>query len=293
MIKVAVGQLCSLASLPRNAHVVRKLIRAARASQAEVLFLPEATDYISKNAQHSIELAGTVYSDFLAAVQDELRLGPGLHVFIGIHEPAGKLVRNNHIWITPQGEIKERYQKIHVFDVDVPNGPILRESDSVEAGSTIVPPVSVGPLNVGLAVCYDIRFPELATRLRTLGANVVTFPLAFTTTTGKAHWKVLAQARALDTQCYAILAAQCGEHDVGAPTKRVSYGQSLIIDPWGEVVLELSSYTDRGPVDAEGDYFELGVADLDIDKLEKIRQNMPLWKHKRDDVFGENDVHDL
>ena len=286
MIKVAVGQICSLASLPRNANIIKKLIKAARKSEVEILFLPEASDYLSKNAQHSLELSSTVYTDFLNEIQAEVRRGKGPHIFIGIHEPSGERVRNNHIWISPLGEIEARYQKIHLFDVDIPNGPILKESNSVEPGNTVVPPVSIGPLNIGLGICYDIRFPELALRLRTLGANMLTYPLAFTTTTGKAHWKVLAQARALDTQCFVILAAQCGEHDVDASTKRESYGQSLIIDPWGAVVVECSTYTDRGPVDEDGDYYELGVAELDMDKLEKVRENMPLWKHKRDDVFG-------
>ncbi|KAK6454359.1 nitrilase superfamily member [Scheffersomyces xylosifermentans] len=299
-LRVAVGQLCSSSNLSHNARVINKLIHQAVKNQVTVLFLPEASDYISRNAQHSYELAQTTHSQFVSVIQNELRQLKlsDFYVAIGIHEPterADKRVQNNQIWLNSQGEVICRYQKVHLFDVNIKNGPILQESKSVEPGNKIEDPIPVGKFSVGLAICYDIRFPELALRLRKLGASIITYPSAFTTKTGEAHWELLGRARAVDSQCFVVMAAQCGEHDIYADKepeageevkKRVSYGESLIIDPWGAVIGRGKKYTDELAADEEGDYYELVWADLDYEKLEGIRKNMPLLEHRRPDVFG-------
>lgn len=289
MLRVAVGQLCSSANLRHNASTVNKLIARAIDARAEVLFLPEATDYLAKDAATLVRLAATTQTDFLNVIASELkRVQSSLYVAVGIHLPSndGQKVRNCQVLLDPHGKVIYEYQKIHLFDVDVPNGPILRESNSVEAGpSTIQPPISIfNPFKIGFATCYDIRFPEQAIKLLQLGANIITFPSAFTVKTGEAHWELLARARAIDTQSYVVMAAQCGEHDVGITDpskKRISYGESIVVSPWGEVLLRLEKHSDELKKDVDGDYYSLGLADLDISKVETVRKNMPLEDHRK------------
>ncbi|KAM9896894.1 hypothetical protein OXX79_007217 [Metschnikowia pulcherrima] len=316
-MKIAIGQMCSSSNVKRNAHIVSKLIDQAVELKAKVLFLPEASDYISRDASHSIQLAKRTTPDFINVIQNKLRSvnksknSPALCVAVGVHEPtsgvnAESKVQNNQLWINSQGEVTQRYQKIHLFDINIPNGPILQESKSVEAGNKILDPFPVdetySDFKVGFSICYDIRFPELANRLREKNANILTYPSAFTTRTGEAHWLELGRARAIDSQCYVVMAAQCGEHNVFADieesrensdelstrTKRISYGQSVVIDPWGEVVVKGPTYLEiegsRG-VDSEGDYFEIFGAELDLEHVARIRTNLPVYSHKRPEIY--------
>lgn len=317
-VKIACGQMCSTSNLEINARVVKKLIREAVSKKVKVLFLPEAADYISRNANHSMQLAYGTHEKFVSSIQKELKDiyesskgddDKGLYVAIGIHEPSNsksttdelRKVRNNQLWIDNKGEILHTYQKIHLFDVNIANGPILKESNSVEAGNSILNPFpinneSLSNFKVGFAICYDIRFPELGLRLSQLGANIITYPSAFTTKTGESHWQTLGKARALDTQSYVVMAAQCGEHNVFAddketspkkPIKRVSYGNSIIFSPWGDILAECKKYTDDllSHIDSEGDYYELCIADIDLESLASVRENMPLNQHRRHDIF--------
>lgn len=293
-LKIAVGQLCSSSNLSQNLRVVKKLLQKAQLEKARILFLPEATDYISRNANHSIELSQEVQSNFLSPLLDYVKsLNGSTYLSIGIHLPGKKRVRNVHVLIDPKGAIVSKYQKVHLFDVDVPNGPILKELNSVEPGNKIEDPIAIDDFKLGLGICYDIRFPELALRLRRLGSDIITFPSAFTTRTGEAHWELLSKARAIDFQCFVINAAQCGQHQVGTDPndlskviKRISYGDSIIVDPWGEVLARGEKYTDELKHDDDGDYYELIQAELKLDDLESIRKNMPLLDHRRPDVFG-------
>lgn len=138
------------------------------------------------------------------------------------------------------------------------NGPILKESNSVEPGNQVLPPFDTPIGRLGSAICYDIRFPELALRLRSLGAEVLVFPSAFTVRTGAAHWEILARARAIDTQCYVIMAALTGTHDKAG--KRQSYGHSIIVDPWGTVLAQAPD------VDTEP---RIITADIDLSVLKR------------------------
>lgn len=314
-LKIAAGQMCSSSDLAQNARVIKKLLRKAVANNVKVLFLPEAADYLSRDATHSVQLANDTHKKFILEIQQEVKelyesasgddADKGIFVAVGVHEPAegenfGKKVQNNQLWISNTGEILHRYQKLHLFDISITNGPILKESNSVEPGKAILPPFPVNnddysKFNVGLAICYDIRFPELSLRLRKLGAKIITYPSAFTTKTGEAHWLELGRARAIDSQCFVVMAAQCGEHNVYADAdeipsegkkKRESYGQSVIIGPWGEVLGKGPTYLERGPLDGDGDYLELVEAELDLDKLEKIRTDMPVFTHRRPEIFG-------
>ena len=194
-----------------------------------------------------------------------------LPINVGIHEPAegGKRVKNSLIWIDEKGEITQRYQKLHLFDVDIKGGPVLKESNSVEPGSEIVRPFETAIGKVGMMICFDLRFPTLSSRIRDRGAQILTYPSAFTVPTGKAHWETLLRARAIETQSYVFAAAQLGRHN----EKRVSYGHSMIVDPWGKVVAEGSGMEawEQGSQEPE-----LVIGDVDLENLEKVRNEMPL-----------------
>ena len=181
-------------------------------------------------------------------------------------------MKNTLIWIDEAGLITQRYQKLHLFDVEIKNGPVLKESKSVEPGNSILPPFATGLGSMGLMICFDLRFPALSARIRDLGAQVITYPSAFTVPTGKVHWETLLRARAIETQSYVIAAAQVGAHN----EKRVSYGHSMIVDPWGKVVAE------AGGVDDWKGEPGISVGEIDLGDLETVRREMPL--HPRRDV---------
>lgn len=199
-----------------------------------------------------------------------------LPISVGIHEPAtgGKRVKNTLIWIDEGGVIQQRYQKLHLFDVEIKGGPVLRESKSVEPGSSIVAPFPTSLGSMGLMICFDLRFPALSARIRDLGAQILTYPSAFTVPTGKVHWETLLRARAIETQSYVIAAAQVGAHN----EKRLSYGHSMIVDPWGTVIAE------AGGVEEWKGEPEISVSEIDLEALEKVRREMPL--HPRRDVIN-------
>ncbi|KAJ9214347.1 hypothetical protein DTO166G4_3971 [Paecilomyces variotii] len=274
MAIAAVGQLCSTASMASNLAQCQVLVRKAVAAGAKALFLPEASDYISSSAAESLSLVRSVQeSEFVLGLQREARQSK-LPINVGIHEPAqgGKKVKNTLIWIDEDGEISQRYQKIHLFDVEIKDGPVLKESMSVGKGMEILPPFETSLGRVGLAICFDLRFPEISLALKRQNAHIITYPSAFTVPTGKAHWEALLRARAIETQSYVIAAAQAGPHN----EKRISYGHSMIVNPWGEVVAKLG-----------GEYKEpeIATAEIDLDLITKIRTEMPLLR--RTDVYPE------
>ena len=209
-----------------------------------------------------------------------------LLINVGIHEPAdcGAKVKNTLVWIDEHGHITSRYQKLHLFDVDLPGGPVLKESHGVEAGPEIVPPVHTPVGRLGMMICFDLRFPEMALRLRRQGAQLLVYPSAFTVPTGKAHWETLLRARAIESQAYVVAAAQCGRHNA----KRVSYGDSIVVGPWGDV-LARSDAVDDADAEVEGREGvrepQLLTVDLDLALVEKVRREVPLLR--RTDVYPE------
>ncbi|KAL2799582.1 carbon-nitrogen hydrolase [Aspergillus keveii] len=273
MAIAAVGQLCSTSSIAHNLAQCRILVKRAAEAGAKALFLPEAADYIGSSPAETISLARSVQdSEFVLGLQSEAREAK-VHINVGIHEPAsnGK-VKNTLIWIDDKGDITQHYQKIHLFDVDIKGGPVLKESASVEKGMEIHAPFDTVLGRVGLSICFDLRFPEISLALRRQNAQIITYPSAFTVPTGKAHWETLLRARAIETQSYVIAAAQAGPHN----EKRRSYGHSIIINPWGEVLAKL------------GDEYEkpqIATADIDLDLLAKVRREMPLFR--RTDIYPE------
>ncbi|KAL5332919.1 carbon-nitrogen hydrolase [Aspergillus crustosus] len=273
MTLAAVGQLCSTANVRANLAQCRILVLKAVEAGAKALFLPEAADYIGSSPAETISLARSVQdSEFVLGLQNEARESK-LHINVGIHEPASHdRVKNTLIWIDDTGAITQRYQKVHLFDVDIKGGPVLKESAIVEKGSEILPPFDTVLGRVGLSICFDLRFPEIGLALKRQNAQIITYPSAFTVPTGKAHWETLLSARAIETQSYVIAAAQAGSHN----EKRRSYGHSLIVNPWGEIVARL------------GDEYEepqIAVAEIDLDLLAKVRREMPLLR--RTDIYPE------
>ncbi|EYE92722.1 carbon-nitrogen hydrolase family protein [Aspergillus ruber CBS 135680] len=273
MVIAAVGQLCSTASMNANLAQCQTLVRKAVAAGAKALFLPEASDYIGSSAAETVSLAHSVQdSEFVLGLQKEAQQA-NLHINVGIHEPAqGGRVKNTVVWINEKGDITQRYQKVHLFDVDIKGGPMLKESASVEKGMEILPPFATPVGRVGLSICFDLRFPEISLALKRQNAEIITYPSAFTVPTGNAHWEALLRARAIETQSYVIAAAQAGPHN----EKRRSYGHSMIVNPWGEVVVKLGDEY-REP--------QIATAEINLDLLAKIRKEIPLLR--RTDIYPE------
>ncbi|KAJ5659506.1 hypothetical protein N7507_005957 [Penicillium longicatenatum] len=274
MVLAAVGQLCATASITSNLAQCQNLIQKTAAAGAKVvLFLPEASDYIASSADESLALArSSGQRDFVSALQSSAKQ-ERIHINIGIHEIASKQrLKNSLIWIDDKGVITQSYQKIHLFDVDIKDGPVLKESASVQPGNGILPPFETPVGRVGLAICFDLRFPEISLALRRQKADIITYPSAFTVPTGKAHWESLLRARAIETQSYVIAAAQAGPHN----EKRRSYGHSMIVNPWGEIVAELGEDHDEP---------QIATADIDLSLVAKIRREIPLLR--RTDLYPE------
>lgn len=187
---------------------------------------------------------------------------------IGERVPTGDKLFNTSLVFGPDGAELVRYRKIHLFDVNTPDGAGYRESDSYGAGE-VVTTFRVGAVTVGCAICYDLRFAELFLALRRAGASLILLPSAFTEATGRDHWEVLLRARAIETQCWVAAAAICGTHHDGRGALRHCWGRSLIADPWGSVCLMLD--------DAPG----FGTVEVDLTVADRIREQMPVLSHRR------------
>ncbi len=267
-LRVAALQLSSQDQLAQNLEQVDALVAAAARAGAELVLLPENFAYMGDEAGKRA-LAERL-GDPAAPVQRALRrLAEREHVGVlagGFPERSGDADRpfNTSVLFTPDGELAATYRKMHLFDVDLRAHGSLCESNTTTAGSEAV----VAPFrgfNLGLSICYDLRFPELYRRLVDLGAEILTVPSAFTLYTGKDHWHVLLRARAIEAQCYVVAAAQWGRHSQG----RSTFGHALIVDPWGAVIAEAS------------DRIGLVVADIERSFLQEIRARVPSLLHRR------------
>lgn len=259
-------QLTSKADVGKNLETIRRLTGNAAQRGAELVVLPENFAFMG------------VGEDDKMAVAEPLDSGP-------IQTALGDLARTHHLWLvaggmperaeggkvhntclvyTPSGERVGVYRKIHLFDVHIPGAAEFMESRTVVPGSEIVV-VETSLAPVGLSICYDVRFPELYRELGRHGARVVVVPAAFTMHTGKDHWHALLRARAIENQVYVLAAAQFGR----SSDKRVCYGHSAIIDPWGTVVAEAS--------DREG----VAMGEIDLDFQDRVRRELPSLDHRR------------
>ena len=264
--KVAVVQMTSGPDVERNLGVVETLVREAASDGAKVIVVPECFAYLGPEKgklaiAERLPDGGPILARMQAlakSVAVELVLG-------GFYEKgtSPEKSKNACVHLDASGSVRAVYRKIHLFDVDLPDGTKLEESATVEPGRDIVvTDTAFGKL--GLSVCYDVRFPELYRALVDLGAVAMAIPAAFTLTTGKDHWHVLLRARAIESQSYVLAAAQTGHHH----GERRSYGHALICDPWGVVLAECG----------EGEGF--ASAFIDPDLVARVRASLPSLKHR-------------
>ncbi len=208
-------------------------------------------------------------SPFLLGLREDAKKH-SLPISVGVHEPSddpnSKRIKNTLLWINEKGEIAHRYQKLHLFDIELPDRPPMKESKTIEPGQEILPPFDTKVGRIGSMICFDLRFPEIALALKRQNAEILLYPSAFTVPTGKIHWIPLLRARAIECQAYVIAAAQVGKHN----EKRESYGHSIVISPWGEVMAELGGDATDEP--------EVIYADIDLGRIGKIKQEMPLQR---------------
>lgn len=267
-LRIAAVQLCSTADLAANLSKCRELSERAAADGARVVILPECFPFLGHGERDKLAIAedldrgGPIVGMLreLAAKHGLWMIGGGMPEVVP-GDPTRAF--NTAVVVDPAGAIAARYRKIHLFDVDIPGGAVLKESAATCAGDRRVT-VEIDGAKVGLSICYDVRFPELYRALvKNDGAEVLLVPAAFTAHTGAAHWHLLLRARAVEDQAYVIAAAQWGKHNA----KRESYGHTLAIDPWGTVIGE----------QAEGD--GVVIATLDGAVVAKRRTQMPCLTH--------------
>jgi predicted amidohydrolase len=266
-MRVAVVQMTSTDDVDANLATAAKFVAAAAEQGAELVALPENFAFLRRD-DAPIPCAQPLDGSIVTALRGWARAHRVWLVGGTFHEsiPGDARVSNTSVAIAPTGDVVAVYRKIHLFDVDLTaqGGAAYRESDRVACGSelaTFETPFGV----VGLSVCYDVRFPELYRRLVDRGARMLCVPAAFARETGRDHWEVLLRARAIENQCYVVAPAQCGEH----PGGRLTYGRSMIVDPWG---LVLARAADRpGPV----------VADCLPEEQDRIRASLPALRHRR------------
>jgi len=270
---VAVCQMTSTSDKCKNYQVVSNLVAQAKHRNACIAFFPEACDYLADNKKDIVAFAESLDGPTVSSYK-KLASEHGIWLSLGgLHEKLvdnDEKISNTHVLINNEGALVAAYRKMHLFDMENKDtGVRLVESDYVVRGNEITPPVSTPAGSLGLSICYDMRFAELSLALRNMGAQMLTFPSAFTYQTGAAHWEVLLRARAIETQCYVIAAAQTGAHN----KKRVSWGHAMIVDPWGTVIAQCPETTG------------IAVAEIDLELLEKVRKNMPCENHRRDDLY--------
>jgi len=263
-------QLTSTPDPDANLAAAEEQIELAARRGAELVGLPENFSFMGDD-QRRLELAPDLAercSRFLVTMARRYQvtlLGGGFPV------PAGEnLTYNRSELVGTEGQLLARYDKIHLFDVDIPDGSTYRESATVRRGQELPPVVEVpGLCKVGLSICYDVRFPELYRHLAKAGAELLMIPAAFTAYTGKDHWQVLLQARAIENTAYVLAPAQTGQHE----GRRQTHGHALVIDPWGTVL------ADAGV--APG----LAIAPIDLAHLQRVRNQMPSLQHRRPALF--------
>jgi len=267
MVRIALFQSQTGVEPSANAARLAAAIEEAAADGAAMLFTPEMSGLLDRNSERAAGNVREEDEDQVIAATRDAAAAKGIWVHLGsvaVRTEGGQLANRSFV-IDPRGEIRARYDKIHLFDVDLPTGESWRESNTYRHGqeAVVVTGTPVGTL--GLAICYDLRFPALFARLAEANADVIAVPAAFTVPTGKAHWEVLLRARAIEAGLFVVAAAQSGRHEDG----RITYGHSLIVDPWGEVLLDM------------GDGPGVRMADIELSRITDVRSRVPAISHRR------------
>jgi predicted amidohydrolase len=280
MVKLTALQLCSVPDVGDNFRTIDRhlesLIDASAQDDEHIVVLPECCLFFGGKDQQQLALAKEsdqlAYQNlFVSTLQEQLsRLAKRYHVYlvagsIPLLSSTTDKFTNTCCVFSPKGDLLTQYDKIHLFDVEIKDSEKqYKESRYTQGGSEVVSTTAAG-INVGLSICYDLRFPELYRSLTTLGADIITVPSAFTAVTGKAHWQALLQARAIENQVYIIAAGQQGVHENG----RETWGHSMIISPWGEILACLTE--GAGSISVE----------FSRQTLEKVRKAIPVAKHNQ------------
>jgi predicted amidohydrolase len=267
-MRVALLQMTSGIDPATNAHGLVRAIADAKLDGAEMIFTPEMSGLLDRDRARAIPKLRNEASDPVLAAVREAAAKAGIWVQLGSLALAGeradgRLV-NRGFLIDASGAIRARYDKIHLFDVDLATGESWRESSVYAPGSA--PMLASTPWGaIGLSICYDIRFPDLYRALTDAGAVILTVPAAFTVPTGSAHWHLLLRARAVEAGVFVVAAAQSGAHEDG----RKTYGHSLVVDPWGDVLLDM------------GEGAGLATVDIDLGRVAEVRGRVPAISHRR------------
>jgi deaminated glutathione amidase len=267
MSRVGVVQMRSGRDMAKNLVDATALVREASAKGATYVLTPEVSNIFEPDKDRLKAVAMAQDDDIFVRGFSALakELGIFLHAgSLALNAGQAKLA-NRSLIFAPDGSLAATYDKIHLFDIDLPNGETYRESATYNPGEAAVT-VQLPDFKLGLAICYDMRFPRLANALATAGCSVLAYPAAFTVPTGQAHWHVLLRARAIETGSFVLSAAQGGMHESG----RATYGHSIVISPWGEVIAELD--------DAPG----VLVVDIDPAVSAATRARIPALVHARD-----------
>jgi predicted amidohydrolase len=266
-MRIALHQMTSCIDPIRNASDMQDAIAKAADNGAVMYFAPEMALLVDRDRararKYMADESHSMALQSLIAAAARHRIWVHIGSMPILDDGAEKLA-NRSIIISPDGAIAARYDKMHLFDVDLASGETWRESSAYVGGEQ--PVVVQTPLGqMGLAICYDMRFPDLFSAYAKLGVDVLTLPSAFTVPTGEAHWHTLLRARAIESAAFVIAAAQCGVHEDG----RQTYGHSLVVDPWGSILLDM------------GDLPGLACVDLDLDAIKRVRQQIPVHANRR------------
>jgi len=272
MIRAGLVQLNVSDDPVANLDMTLALIARAKGQGAQFVATPECTNGLWSNraeqrgALHSEQHDPTLTAMRRVAMQHEIWLLAG-SIAVKTHDPDGRFANRSYL-INPDGVIAARYDKIHMFDVNVSDAEVYRESTAFRPGSSCV--LARAPFaQIGMTVCYDVRFPHLHRRLARAGAQILTVPAAFNHITGAAHWEVLLRARAIETGCYVLAPAQTGYHPEANGKGRRTWGHSMIVSPWGEILAD--GGTEPGVI----------TADLDLSKVDEARRRIPALQHDR------------
>jgi predicted amidohydrolase len=265
--RIALFQSTTGIDPPANARALVGAIEQAASGGAEMLFTPEMSGLLDRDSKRAAKNLSITKEDLVlkAARDAAAKYRIWLHLgSLAVLVEDGK-VANRSFVIDRGGEVRATYDKLHLFDVDLPTGESWRESNVYSAGTDVVLVNGTPVGKLGLTICYDLRFPGLYARLAEAGTDVIAVPAAFTVPTGKAHWHILLRARAIEAGLFVIAAAQVGCHDDG----RRTFGHSLVVDPWGEVLLDM------------GEQPGVGFADVDLKRIVDVRSRIPALTHRR------------
>lgn len=271
-MKTALLQLNASDDPSANLDKTLTYFNEAASKGAQFILTPEVTNCVSTSRRHQSDVLQHEESDLTLAALRGAAKSKGVWLLIGslclkTNSEDGRFA-NRSFMISPEGDIVARYDKIHMFDVDVSPEERWRESDGYRPGSqAVVAQTSFAP--VGMTVCYDVRFPHLLMALANSGAEILTVPSAFSPVTGAAHWHILLRARAIEAGCFVLAPAQTGEHQSSSDKTRRTYGHSLVITPWGEIQMDAG--------DAPGVY----MTDLDMGEVAKARKRVPSLANAR------------